>query len=719
DEVLYDTALLGRSPGAGNSIDQLQDYGAELGGPAVKDILWLWGSYGRNQIDLVVPGGTTDKTTLFNYSFKLNFQPVPENSFNAQFLNNDKQKFGRGAGPDRPQETTLDQSGPTKIYKLEDSHIFSPDMFATATYARVMGGFGLLVIGRGQTFLDTNGVYHNSYEDYVTQRPQTTYSIAPNFFFRTGSVGHELKVGFNYRKTPITSVSSFPTGIVGIQDGGVLFGINPTGQDLAMFFRTNTKDYSFESYSGFLSDTLRVGKLTAQIGVRYDYQWGANSAFKVPAPLYNQADYPQAPMTGLDVPGTDPLIWKDFSPRVGLSYSIDDKTIARASYARFSGGMSNLNVNQNSAAPGIGTYLFYPWNDANGNQQVDPGEADFSNLVTYIGWDPAHPNNVDPNLVNNKVDYNMKSPKTDEFVLGFEHSLLPEFLVGLSGTYRKFTDFTQFVQLTADGSRPMNPSDFVCTEQGPYPVPNGSAQFVNVCNPNPGVAGIGSLERTRPDYYQTYWGVDFVATKRYSNKWMARFNFTYSDWTQHDTSGGGSGLSAVGGYAGNGGDPSNLVGGSTADGGPVLNQSGGSGSKGFVYINSKWQGTLSAMYTLPLDFNISTTMFARQGFAAPYYVNINSANNPLLGSKNYQLGNADDFRTPTVFEWDLGLGKAVRIGGLTATIQADCFNVLNRATELQRNLRLRSTETTANAIDNYVYEIQSPRIWRLGVRLGF
>jgi hypothetical protein len=718
DEVIADTVILGRPPGAGNSINQLQDYGAELGGPVVKDMLWLWGSYGRNQIDLVVPGGSTDKTTLFNYSFKLNFQAVPENSFNAQYLNNDKQKFGRNAGPNHPQETTWDQTGPTKIYKLEDSHIFSPNMFATATYARVMGGFALISEGRAQTFLDTNGVYHGSYEDYITQRPQTQASITPSFFLRTGNVGHEIKAGFNYRKTPIASVSSFPAGIVGIQDGGVLFGINPTGQDLAMFYRDNAKNYEFTTYSGFISDTLTMGKLTGQIGVRYDRQSGQNNAYVVAPPLYSQTAFPQAPLTGLNVPGTTPLIWKDFAPRAALSYAIDDKTIARASYARFVSGMNNLNVNQNSAAPG-GTYLFYPWNDANHNNLVDAGEADFTNLVTYIGWDPAHPNNVDPSLVLGKVDYNMKSPKTDEFVLSFERELLPAFLVSLSGTYRKFTDFTEFVQLTADGSRAMTPADYVCTPQGPYPVPNGSPQMINVCNPKPGIAGIGTLEQNRPGYYQTYVGVDFAAVKRYSDKWMARFNFTWNNWTQHDTAAGNSGLSPGGGFVGNGGDPSNLVGGTTVDGGPVLYQSTGSGSKTYVYINSKWQGTLSAMYTLPLDFNISTTLFGRQGFAAPYYTVVNSANNPLLGSKNYQLGGADDLRNATVFEWDLGIGKAVRVGGLTATVQADCFNVLNRATALERNLRVRSTATTASPVDNYVYELQSPRIWRLGLRLGF
>jgi hypothetical protein len=700
EEELVQQQLLGLSAGAGNSINQIQDYGAELGGPVVKDILWLWGSYGRNQIDLVVPGGVTDKTTLFNYSFKLNAQVIPENTFTASYLNNDKQKFGRNAGPDHPQETTWDQSGPTKIYKVEDSHIFSPDLFATATYSRVMGGFALLSEGRGQMYQDSNGVYHNSYLDYVTQRPQTQVGITPSFFFRTGNIGHELKAGFGYRHTPITSVTSYPTGVAAFDANAPFTGLPVP---VAMFVRNAEFQSDLKAWGYFLSDTLTMNKLTVQLGVRYDRGEGSNASFSVPLG-YDTSIWPQPPLLPLTVPGTPPLKVDAISPRVGASYAVDDKTIARLSYARFVNQLGSGTITPNSVSPGA-TYLYYPWNDKNGNHRVDPGEVDFSNgPYAYYHWDPAHPNSTSVAL--NKVDYNMKPTKTDEFVLGFERELMPAFVVGLTGTYRKITDFLYNARLSADGSRILTPADFTCTQSAnSYIVPGKGPEHITICNPTVR-AGVGYIETNRPGYNQTYWGVDFSATKRYSDKWMARFNFTYSDWTQH-------------GLAEGQVDPSNLRGGSEADGGVVAPQSTGSGSKGFVFLNSKWQGTLSAMYTLPLDFNLSTSMFARQGYAAPYYVVVASKNLPGVSSKNYQLGGADDVRMPTVFEWDAGLAKVVHTGPLNITIQADCFNVLNRGTELQRNLRIRSTTTTANALDNYVYEIQSPRIFRLGVRLGF
>ncbi len=702
-ELIYNSTVLGRSPGSGNQIDQLQDYGVEVGGPVIKDMLWLWGSYSQSQINLTTAGGSPDRTSLKDYGAKLNFQPIPSNSFTGQYMDNDKIKIGRQAGPSRPPETTWDQSGPTKLYKVEDSQIFSADAFASISWARVMGGFDLISEGSGQPYLDANSVWHNGYYSEYIRRPQTQLTVSPSFFFRTGSLGHEIKAGFTYRKTPVSTAVTYPGGIQALSADS-----QGTPFDLAEFTRPYVTQTSLKTYAGYLSDTITVDKLTATVGVRYDYQWGQNNPFTVPLGGYSLTTWPQVPMVPLDVPGTDPLTWKNWSPRVGLTYALgnDNKTIARASYARFYNMMGSGNVSYNSIAPG-GTYLYYQWNDKNGNQKVDPGEVVFTTPPPYYyGWDPAHPNSVTTAI--NKVNYNEKTPHTDEYLLGVEHELMPAFVVGLTGTYRRNSDFLYNARLTADGSRILNPGDFNCTQAGPYPVPNGDPQMVTVCNPKPGIAGVSRIQTNRPGYYQDYWGFDFSATKRYSDKWMARFNFTWSDWKQHGVSEGQV-------------DPSNLYGGSEAEGGLVAPTSGASG-KTYIFINSKWQSTVSAMYSLPLDFNISTSMFLRQGYPVPYYRVLTSTGIPGASTKNYQLGPVDLDRLPLVFEWDLGLAKVIKLGPLAVTLQVDCFNVLNRNTPLQRTTRIydaAGTQTVTDNRDNTLYEVQSPRIFRFGARLAF
>jgi hypothetical protein len=717
EELANQLAAAGQSV-QGNQIQNIQDYGVELGGPLWKDHLWLWGAYGRNQIDLLTSAGYPDRTKLEDLNFKLNAQIVPENTLTAVYNHNDKIKLGRNASPTRPPETAWNQTGPGKIYKIEDSHIFGSDFFATASYSRVMGGFQFDTDGQTQAFQDAGGVWHNSFYHYDTYRPQTQVTVTPSYFLRTGNVGHEFKAGFIYRTTPVGSQSSWPQGIIGWAPDAYL-----EGQGLAAFVRDSNRQTEQKYYTGYLQDTMTIDKLTVNVGVRYDHQQSWNVALNVPCCRYSTTDWPQVPFTPLSVGASDKLTWDDWAPRVGLTYSLNDgKTLVKASYSRFINQLGGGTSSWNSAAPIGPSYLYYYWNDNNHNNRVDPGEVDFTTdrgygpNGIYSGWyvDPNVPN---PTTALNRNDPNMTAPKTDEFILGVEHEVLPAFVVGLSGTYRKFTNFTGTQPLSADGSRILTSADYTCTQVGPYPqTPGGTPEYVNECNPNPGVASESRILTNVPGYNQQYWGIDLTATKRYSDKWMARFAFTWSDWKQHNT--------------GDIADPSSLRPGATndivgygnVDGGIVVVSPGAiSGAKAQVFINSRWQGTLSGMYTLPLDFNISTSLFAREGYPVPYYYQIGASGVPAYATpKQYLLGNVDDVRLPSVFEWDLGLSKVVKVGPLDVTLMADVFNVLNRNTVLQRQNRVRFlSDGSENPANNDILEQQSPRIWRFGARLSF
>ena len=64
--------------------------------------------------------------------------------------------------------------------------------------------------------------------------------------------------------------------------------------------------------------------------------------------------------------------------------------------------------------------LIYSATDRNGNNIADPGELD--ELVNWAGVDPAHPGSG----VNfNRVDPDLKSPKTHELVIGLDRELAP------------------------------------------------------------------------------------------------------------------------------------------------------------------------------------------------------------------------------------------------------------------------------------------------------
>ncbi|HEV8630514.1 MAG TPA: TonB-dependent receptor, partial [Thermoanaerobaculia bacterium] len=196
----------------GNRIVSVKDYGAEVGGPIVKDRLWVWGSYGRQKVDLLTIADVSDFTDLKSKNAKLNAQIASNNSATGFYFDSDKTKIGRNAGPTRPQETTWDQGhfGPKPTtWKVEDTHIFSSSFYLSGMYSKVNGGFELVPEGglTATSYFDESSVWHNTFELYQTERPQTQYKADASNFFNTGSLSHELKFGAGYRDAEVTSLS--------------------------------------------------------------------------------------------------------------------------------------------------------------------------------------------------------------------------------------------------------------------------------------------------------------------------------------------------------------------------------------------------------------------------------------------------------------------------------------------------------------------------------
>src|SRR5262249_13674786 len=150
--------------------------------------------------------GFPDKTTLEDINGKLNWQVLPSNALTGFYLRGDKRKQGRSAAITRPPETTVDQKGPTALYKIEDNHVVSSNLVLDAFYSYLDEGFQLVAEGGDkQTFQDSSGVWHNSFISQYFKRPQHQVLGSVNYFFNTGSLGHEIKGGGSWRNTGISS----------------------------------------------------------------------------------------------------------------------------------------------------------------------------------------------------------------------------------------------------------------------------------------------------------------------------------------------------------------------------------------------------------------------------------------------------------------------------------------------------------------------------------
>ena len=206
----------------------------------------------------------------------------------------------------------------------------------------------------------------------------------------------------------------------------------------------------------YAGDTILMGNLTIQAGLRYDIQKSLNNPTVVPGnPLLSTPlTLPCAPnsaaaaalcgtnptgttgLPALNYPGdSKTLKWNSLAPRVGLTYALgaDKKTLLRAGYNRY---VSQMGATVSPASPlGAVNYAYALGNDTNGDGIIQRNEL--LAWQTFYYFDPTNPSALSSTL---RIDYNMKPPKSDEFTLGAERELMSDFSVGANLTYRKYTD---------------------------------------------------------------------------------------------------------------------------------------------------------------------------------------------------------------------------------------------------------------------------------------
>jgi hypothetical protein len=163
-------------------------------------------------------------------------------------------------------------------------------------------------------------------------------------------------------------------------------------------------------------------------------------------------------------------------------------------------------------------------------------------------------------------------------------------------------------------------------------------------------------------------------------------------------------------------DPSDTLPG-IKDGDPVLQGSStGAGSRGAVYINSNWSYNVNGLYQIapdrPWGFNVALNASGRQGYPIPYFRRV--PRNGFTSTANVIVApHSDSFRNDAINLLDGRVEKEFNFKDFGLTLGVDCFNLLNSGSVIQRQHRLNNSQT------NYVTEIVSPRIFRVGARFSF
>jgi hypothetical protein len=682
---------LGNTTGKGNRTDRYFDRGFDLGGPLLKDRVWVWGTIAQTDIKLLTLTGDLDETIFKNYALKVDGQANKSVRGNFTFYENNKIKNGRSVGPTRPPETAWNQTGPTKYYKGEGNFVVGNRLYATAKYAHVDGGFLLAPAGGldKDYFIDDGGIAHNTFYQYQSTRPQKYIGGDASVF----SGHHEIKGGAAWRSTPVDTQQIWPASH--------LIATWDTYPKLIVQVARDYRALTGGKYlNGFITDTISLDRLTITGGVRFDHQESSLGNASVPG----VAGVPILP--ALDAPAVPGVYkWNNVTPRVGMTYALDKarKTLVRASYAMFASQLPGDEAK--FVSPIQYSYAYYNATDSNGD-----GIAQLTELGTRISTTGFDPNNPSRLSTVNIVDPNVKAPITHELLVGLDRELAPNFGVSATFTYRRMLD------LLWDVPTGVRASDYVPagtlsgsnSQVGTFNVPLYALRASAVPDPN------GQTETNRAGYHQRYWGMELSATKRLANRWMARFGFSTNDWREYfdDPS-----LSII--------DPTKApalrtpnrpYAGPQIDGGLVVRKSGGSGKSNIFLVAPKYQLVANGSYEWRWGINLGANLVARQGYAEPFFRSNVSTGDPLGVKEVLLVNNVDDFRLPAVTSLDGRLEKRFRFGTSYVALDFDVFNVLNSGTVLGRQYDARLTGATGFG---NVLEIMNPRIARLGVRFTF
>ena len=727
----------------GNEIAETFEKGFEIGGPIIKDRFWYWGAFNQNTTDNRVVGGASDKTRLENVSFKLHGNITPMTRVSAFYTKGDKQKEGRGAGNSRAPETTWNQQGPTPIIKFEVSQIIGSNTEIQLIYGRVDGGFSLtpqVDPSQAQPVLDRSlNRWNNSYRSLSFSRPSRQYEIKGDTYMAIGTTENNFNYGFKYKHAWSNSRESWG------DQGSNLWVTDYSGLGSTSYFfahRDSASGTELDSTSAWLKDTMTLGNLTLEMGLRYNVSDSSNTASSSVAanPLFPDA------VPALAYQGDAPQFeYKTLAPQIGATYTFGDNNqfLVRGSYRKYYDEISITEASTTNAAGR--SYIIGYAQDYDGNGQYGTDELGFAldangNVIPYFGneatqdpYGPFNPVGIDPNdpgaaTSRNRIDPNLAPPEVDEFILGGEWQIVPGF--SLAATYTKRDRKNLQWSLTQLGNgRVLSQTDFQLDATLTGTNPESGAQWevpfyvltdeADVLSRQFG----GTYFTNRSDYTQKFEGLELTATKRLSNRWLMRAYVALQDWTLDV---GPNGIT----------NPTPNATRSNVDGAQVAIASGGSGDKGDVFPGTaRWTSSINGLYQLPWDMAISGVFFAREGYLAPVFVTSTNfqTNAGRSANQNFSIGPLDDLRYDDLINLNLKLSKVFKMGSTKVDLAVEVFNVFNQDTVLQVDRNYGSHSDTGAAVQNFdnsgtgqafptyrrVDEYLSPRVARFSATINF
>jgi len=260
-------------------------------------------------------------------------------------------------------------------------------------------------------------------------------------------------------------------------------------------------DYRINELAWYVNDQWKVNsKLTVNLGVRWDKSLSMN--FPVTNPAWPQTGYIHTPS-------------HNFSPRVGMAYRIDDKTVFRGGfglfYARLLGGLIDNLWTTN------GIYQIADSLSGSNSTQLAAGPV-FPNVL------PAPPSGASISAATIQFAApNLKTPYSAQGNITMERQLTPDILLSVSGI------FSRGIHLLGSVDVNVNPP----TSSFTYTINNSSGQAVGTFTspiytaPRPNTA-FGTVYETTNGVDSVYDGLAVTLNKRFTHGLQMLGSYTWS-----------------------------------------------------------------------------------------------------------------------------------------------------------------------------------------------
>jgi hypothetical protein len=276
-----------------------------------------------------------------------------------------------------------------------------------------------------------------------------------------------------------------------ITPGGIRYVDNAGKPFQAISRAPSVEAGAFVSAAAFASDAITLGdRWTINAGVRFD----RHRAFSPDVHAVNsQGDDTDEVIAGL---GTL-YRWNVLSPRLGVTVKLtaDGRTVARASYGRFSQGVLTGEIGP-----------FHPAVTPRTTTAFDPSTDGYTRPVTV----------VDPRI-NLLLDGRMKAPRTDEYSVGIDRELNRRLAVAAAYVHKDGANFIGWMDVGGEYG------------EATRTLPDGQSVPVFVLLNAPDARRF--LLTNPREYSLTYNGLVMLIEKRRSDGWHAFASYTRSKAT--------------------------------------------------------------------------------------------------------------------------------------------------------------------------------------------